>query len=214
MWSWVIARPRGSRRTLGPLTPAAGEPGTSCSVDQVGVERAYRREFPSDGGRGVPGSAVRRRSPVGADQLGQPVTVAVDVRPGGPERMKAASGAPAQEDRQIAGVRFPGPRSKLGLQEVVDKVGNLLIRGDDDRIGGHTIQIGRHRWMPLALGPHLVDGVRHAGSAFSSTVSDADQLRWRLLLRARTCSAADITRALLRLPPRRSVSSWLYEARA
>ena len=112
-------------------------------VDQVGVERAYRREFPSDGGRGVPGAAVRGRSPVGADQLGQPVAVAVDVWPGRAERMKAASGAPAQEDRQIAGVRFPGPRSKLGLQEMVDKVGNLLIRGDGDRIGGHTIQIRR-----------------------------------------------------------------------
>ena len=57
--------------------------------------------------------------------------------------MKAASGAPAQEDRQIAGVRFPGSRSKLGLQEVVDEVGNLLVRGDGDRIGGHTIQIRR-----------------------------------------------------------------------
>ena len=57
--------------------------------------------------------------------------------------MKAASAAPAQEDRQVTGVGFPGPRRKLGLQEDVDEVGKLLIGGDSDRIGGHTIRIRR-----------------------------------------------------------------------
>jgi hypothetical protein len=55
--------------------------------------------------------------------------------------MKTSSGAPAQKDREGAGVGFPGSRGKLDLQELVDEASSLLIRGDADRIGGHTTWI-------------------------------------------------------------------------
>lgn len=49
----------------------------------------------------------------------------------------------------MVGVRFAGSRRKLRLQEVVDEVGNLLLGGDGDRIGGHTTPIRRRAGLLL-----------------------------------------------------------------
>ena len=91
-----------------------------------------------------------------------------------PERMKAASGAPAQEDREVAGVGFPGSRRELGLQEDVDEVGDLLIGGDGDRIGGHTIRIRRRGLLPTCVPNHHSGQYKaDAGAATAHRLYDA-----------------------------------------
>ena len=85
--------------------------------------------------------------------------------------MKAASGAPAQEDRQVAGVGFSGSRRQLGLQEDFDEVGSLAIGEDGDRIGSHAIRIRRrgrgfllvYRILILASTGQTRERRRHTG---------------------------------------------------